>query len=126
VPKIEATLKRTLPRSLAGPRKRRSRAQDAQQSCIVPDCGRPPYARGLCQTHHRQKTTTGKLREIRPYRKRTPGTVKVAGLRLTPQCADAVRAHAAQIGLSLGAAIAQFLETWHASTRKERASDGDA
>ena len=75
MPKTEATLKRKRPRSLAGPRKRRSRAQDEQQSCIVPDCGRPPYARGLCQTHHRQKTTTGKVREIRPYRKRTPGTV---------------------------------------------------
>ena len=126
MPKIEATLKRKRLRSLAGPRKRRPRAQDEQPSCIVPGCGRPPYARGLCQTHHRQKTTTGKLREIRPYRKRTPGTLKLAGLRLTPQCADAVRAQAAQTGLSLGATIAQLLETWHASTRKERACDGGA
>jgi len=125
VPKIEATLKRKRRRSLSG-RKRGSPDQKEQQSCIVPDCGRPPYARGLCQTHHRQKTTTGKLHEIRPYRKRTPGTVKVAGLRLSPHCADTVRAHAARTGLSLGATIAQILETWHASTRKERASDGGA
>ena len=125
MPKIEATLKRKRRRSLAG-RKRGSPNQGEQPSCIAPGCGRLPYARGLCQTHHRQKTTTGKLSPIRPYRERTPGTVKVAGLRLTPQCADAVRAHAAQIGLSLGAAIAQFLEAWHASTRKERANDGGA
>ncbi|HLL53645.1 MAG TPA: hypothetical protein VK447_08875 [Myxococcaceae bacterium] len=91
----------------------------------MPDCGRPSYARGLCQTHHRQKLTTGTLRPIRPYRKRIPGTVKLAGLRLSRHCAGLVRAHADGTGLSLGAAIAEILEAWHDSTRKKRASDGD-
>jgi hypothetical protein len=122
VPKLEATLKRR--RSLAGPRKRGSTTRNEKQSCIAPDCERPSYARGLCQTHHHQKTTTGRLRPSRPYRKRTAGTVKVAGLRLSQHCANTVRAYAARAGLSLGAAIAEILETWHAGPRKERASDG--
>jgi len=61
---------------------KRDRPKKPQPSCIVPDCGRPYFARGLCQTHHRQLLTTGKVKEIRPYRKRTDGTVKFAGPRL--------------------------------------------
>jgi len=80
--------------------------------CIVPDCGRPAYARGLCQTHHRQLLTTGKLKAIRPYRKRSAGTVKFSGLRLTPECADQVEEYAKTNQVSLGAAIAFILEEW--------------
>ncbi|HLL53324.1 MAG TPA: hypothetical protein VK447_07255, partial [Myxococcaceae bacterium] len=79
----------------------------------VTDCGRSVYARGLCQTHHRQKLTRGKLRPIRPYRKRNAATVKFGGLRLTRHCAEQVRAHAARNGLSLGAAIAEIIERWN-------------
>jgi hypothetical protein len=85
---------------------------DDENLCAAEGCGRPAYARGLCQTHHRQMTTTGKLRPIRPYRKRSPGTVKIGGLRLSPQCADQVQGYAEEKGISLGAAIAFILEEW--------------
>jgi hypothetical protein len=55
--------------------------------------------------------TTGKLNPIRPYRKRSTGTVKFAGFRLTPHCAQTVDAYAEERGLSRGAAIAQILES---------------
>ncbi len=83
--------------------------------CITPDCGRPASARGMCQTHRRQMLTTGKVKAIRRYRKRSAGTVKFSGLRLTPTCAETVEAYAAKRGLSQGAAIAEILEDWHAS-----------
>ncbi len=78
--------------------------------CIHPGCGRKSYARGLCQAHHRQLLTTGKLKPIRPYRKRSPETVKFAGLRVTRHCARTVRAYAKRRGISYGAAIAEILE----------------
>src|SRR4051812_7910438 len=74
--------------------------------CKVTDCGRPRYARALCQTHHRQLMTTGELKTIRPYRERSPGTVKCSGLRLTSNCADELMRFAKAHGLSQGAAIA--------------------
>jgi len=79
----------------------------------VPGCGRKVYARGLCQTHHRQwKTNRGKLKPIRPYRKRSEDTVKFAGLRLTGGCAKQVREFAKESNISYGAAIAYILEGW--------------
>ena len=86
--------------------------------CIVPECGRPAYARGLCQTHHRQLLTTGELKAIRPYRKRSTGTVKFSGLRLTPECADQVEEYAEANNVSLGAAIAFILEDWLVKKKK--------
>lgn len=122
MPKLEMKPKRGRPRSRATARERGRPKRSEQSSCIAPDCGRPAYARELCQTHHRQQSTTGKLRSIRPYRKRRTGTVKLAGLRLSHHCAAMVRAHAERTGVSLGAAIADILETWHASGA---AADGD-
>jgi hypothetical protein len=61
----------------------------------------------------------GKLKPIRPYRKRSADTVKLAGLRLTSHCAESVEAHAERHGFSLGAAIADILEKWHAKSRRE-------
>lgn len=86
--------------------------------CKFPDCGRKSFARELCQTHHRQLITTGKLKPIRPYRQRTAGTVKFSGLRLTSGCAAAIEAHAEKRGLSHGAALADILERWHADSEK--------
>jgi hypothetical protein len=86
--------------------------------CTVAECGRPSRAQGLCQTHHRQLLTAGKLEPIRPYRERRPGTVKLGGLRLTVPCAETVKAYAEQHGLSLGAAIADILEGWNARRHK--------
>jgi hypothetical protein len=96
----------------------RGRPKKPKPSCIVPDCGRHRYARGLCQTHHRQLRTTGELKEIRPYRKRTDGTVKFAGLRLSPSCVGTVEAFANEKGLSHGAAISAILEDWVANRSK--------
>ena len=93
-------------------RPRIARVEGDETICAAEGCGRPAYARGLCQTHHRQMTTTGKLKPIRPYRKRSPGTVKLSGLRLTPQCADQIQRYADKMGISLGAAIAFILEEW--------------
>lgn len=80
--------------------------------CSFPDCGRAAYARGLCQTHHRQLLTTGTLTRIRPYRSRIPGTEKFSGLRLSPDCVRKLAARAEQERLSNGATIATILEQW--------------
>ena len=83
---------------------------DPERLCSFPECGRPSYARGLCQTHNHQMRTLGQLRPIRPYRPRTPGTVKFAGFRLSASCARKLRKYAAARGLTPGAAIAEVLE----------------
>jgi hypothetical protein len=80
--------------------------------CSVPDCGRPAKARGLCQTHYRQMLTECRVRPVHRYRKRTPGTVKFAGLRLSPGCARKLKKWADDQGLSVGAIIADILEDW--------------
>jgi hypothetical protein len=90
--------------------KRRKRGTGERSICRAPKCGRYSYARGLCQTHHRQMLTTGELKPIRPYRPRKRGTVKFAGLRLSKHCADMLSRYAAQRDISLGAAVADLLE----------------
>ena len=90
---------------------------EGAQPCSVEGCGRPAYARGLCQTHHRQMITTGTLKPIRPYRKRSPGTVKFSGLRLSPECAKLIQDYAVRRGVSQGAAIAFILEEWLVGTK---------
>jgi hypothetical protein len=62
--------------------------------------------------------TAGKLQPIRPYRKRTDGTVKFAGLRLSRGCAAKVDAYATEQGIALGDAIAAILEGWVAEGAK--------
>ncbi len=96
---------------------RRAVSVSGEAICKAPGCGRPAYARGCCQTHHRQLLTWGKLKPIRRYRERTPGTVKFGGLRLSPTCAELVAREAEEKGLSLSAAIAAILEAWHAGKR---------
>jgi hypothetical protein len=59
--------------------------------------------------------TTGELKPIRPYRPRRSGTVKLSGLRVSPTCAETVKAYAAERGLSHGAAISEILEDWRAN-----------
>jgi len=56
----------------------------------VKDCGRRAYARGHCQTHHHQLITTGVTKPIRPYRPRSPDTVRYSGLRLSPAAATEI------------------------------------
>jgi hypothetical protein len=102
-----------------GKRKKRERA-----CCTARGCDRPPYAQGLCQTHYRQRRSTGKLQPIRPYRKRSPGTVKFSGLRLSPHCVKTLEAYAAGRGLSGGAAIAEILEDWYATRSSNGADPG--
>jgi Ni,Fe-hydrogenase I large subunit len=67
----------------------------------------------MCQTHHRQLLTTGMVNPIRAYRKRSAGTVKFAGLRLSASCVETVKAFAKARGISDGAAVAQLLEDWN-------------
>ncbi len=106
-------------RAAVAPKKRGSpkNPKPVPGSCSAPECGRDSYSRGLCQTHRRQLMTTGVLKRIRPYRKRSAGTVKFAGLRLTPFCAEKVTAYAKERDLSEGAAIAEILEDWRANFR---------
>jgi hypothetical protein len=82
------------------------------KQCCVPECGRPTYARGLCQTPHRQLLKEGQIGVIRPYRTRSRGTVKFSGLRVTRECASEVKAYAKARRCSWGAAIAYILEDW--------------
>ena len=98
------------------------RANAPPGTCVILGCGRPSYARRMCQTHHRQLLTTGRTKEIRPYRPRTPDTVKFAGLRLTPKCAAKIARFAKATRRSHGAAIAALLEDWLANGLKNRAS----
>ncbi len=93
--------------------------------CGVLDCGRPFYARGLCQTHHRQLLTTGRIRAIRPYRKRDPDTVKFAGLRLSRHCAAMLEQVAKSKGIAHGAVIAEVLEEWRSELRQRGGGDLD-
>jgi hypothetical protein len=90
------------------------------RNCTIRGCGRPTFARGLCQTHERHLQKFGEIREIRPYRHRTPGTVKFAGLRLSPRCAKQLQRHAGRRGISLGAAIADVLEHTLVKPRRPR------
>ncbi len=108
----------------ASPQKKRGKPKHPKPEpgeCIDPGCGRPAYARGMCQTHHRQLLITGTVKPIRPYRKRNAGTVKFSGLRLSPLCAGTVEAYAEKRGISRGAAIAEILENWLTNKPK----DGD-
>jgi hypothetical protein len=57
--------------------------------------------------------TTGKVTAIRPYRTRQPGTVKLAGLRLTPSCAETLKRTAKERGISHGGLIAEVVEDWN-------------
>lgn len=91
---------------------RRSTPPRSPRSCRVPGCGRPVSARDLCQTHDRQLRTTGEIKPIRPYRKRSPDTVKFSGLRLSLECAEQLEGKAERERTSLGGAIASVLEDW--------------
>ena len=93
--------------------------------CSEPDCGRNAYARRLCQTHHRQVLKVGKVLPIRPYRPRTPGTVKYDQFRVTSLCADKLKTYADKRNLSEGAIIAEVLEDWAAHRGKKGAAVSD-
>jgi len=95
------------------------REEGGRKVCREARCGRRIYARGLCQTHHRQLINTGKVGSIRPYRPRSLETVKFAGLRLTSNCADRLEAYAEDRGIARGAAIADILELWNEKRRRE-------
>jgi len=89
------------------------------KQCEVTGCGRPHYAQGHCQSHHRQMLTTGELKPIRPYRPRSEGTRKFVGLRLSPATVEALQALAAEEGISRGAAIARVLEEWNVRRKRK-------
>lgn len=93
-------------------RVRRARNQGLRV-CEFPECGRPAYAHGLCQTHDRQKRNGQALRPIRRYRPRVTGTQKFAGLRLSALCSDQIDEFAEENGLSRTAAISEILERWN-------------
>lgn len=99
------------------PTKKTQRAVQARgarqpRSCSVPKCGRATFAKGLCQTHHRQLLTKGTISPIRPYQKRRPGTVKLAGHRVAPETAELLREYAGERQMSLGAVIAEIAHEW--------------
>lgn len=100
------------------PKRKSTHSQAESRLCTIPDCGRPAYVRGLCQTHHRQMLTTGTTKPIRRYRPRSSGTVKFSGLRLSEACAELLDQRAKQSGCSLGATIADILERWHLAREK--------
>jgi len=86
--------------------------------CQIRSCGRRAYAKGLCQTHHRQLLTAGTFKPIRAYRPRSPGTIKFSGLRVQARSAEEISEYATRKGLSLGGAIAAILEEWCVRSRK--------
>jgi len=104
---------------MAGMATKRNASKERSDLCTVEGCGRPRYARGLCQTHRRKQSATGKLEAIRPYRRRSAGTLKFAGLRLSPSCAVRLRELMRRKRLSESAAIAEILEEWNAAEPKD-------
>ena len=92
---------------------------DAVAPCSVRGCNRQSYARGLCQTHHRQFLKKGRVEAIRPYRVRRAGTVKLSGLRVSTDTAKALRDYASANDISIGAMIADVLENWHAHQKQQ-------
>ena len=99
-------------RSAGTARDRRGQAHPVHPVCMVPNCGRRSYARGLCQTHHKQFLATGEVKPIRPYRPRSTGTITFSGLRLSKNAAREVDRKAARERTSRGAAVAAILEAW--------------
>jgi hypothetical protein len=89
-------------------------------TCSFPQCGRPRYAQGLCQSHYRQLLKTGRMTPIRPYRKRRRNTVKYSGFRLSPECAGLLQRKSEREGLSKDAAIAAILEAWHRRGQRKK------
>jgi len=89
-----------------------------EKHCQVKDCGRPGYSSHLCQTHHRQFVSTGKLSSIRPYRARDGDTVKFAGLRLRLEVVVALKRISVEQRFSHSASIAHALEMWLLSDKK--------
>jgi len=104
----------------AAPKKQPPSQPRTAALCSVPECGRPTLARRLCQTHHRQLRETGKVGTIRPYLKRNSDTVKFAGLRLSPLCAQRLQERAHETGTSLGATIAGVLQAWTERVERRR------
>lgn len=86
------------------------RSKGTWRVCAFPGCDRRIESQNLCQGHYRQSRLGQQLRPIRPYRRRGPETVKLGGLRLTPDCADLVESHAREKEFSIGGAIADLLE----------------
>ena len=99
-------------KSQSGGRRGAAAAPDVK-ACEFQGCGRPLYARRLCQTHHRQLLSGEPLGPVRPYRARTPGTQKFAGLRLSSGCVESLKEHAGERELSFGAVISELLERWY-------------
>jgi len=87
-------------------------------TCSFPGCNRRLYAKGLCQTHHRQRSRTGELKPIRLYRKRIPGTVKLAGQRVSRECAGKVVREAQRRGITVGGLVSEIVEAWVAGKRR--------
>ena len=94
--------------------------RNSPNRCEVANCGRPRSAYGYCQSHYRQIRETGHTNPIRPYRPRASGTIKYAGLRITPACAQAIERFAKKYDLSNGAAIAAVLESWAQPRNRRR------
>ena len=95
------------------------RAEPAlRHPCNVPGCGRRAYCQQRCQTHHRQWKTRGRIEPIRPYLRRNAKTVKLAGLRLSPECAEWLTLQAQGQSQSLCATISQVLEDGHRRARR--------
>lgn len=93
---------------------KRSKPPSAPKRCYASGCTRPYYASGYCQTHWRHVRETGEPREIHPYRKRQT-TKKVAGLRVSPECAEQLLAVAGETRTSPHAVMTAALEQWAGS-----------
>ncbi|HLL55962.1 MAG TPA: hypothetical protein VK447_20540 [Myxococcaceae bacterium] len=92
--------------------------------CNVPECGRPLYARGMCQTHSRQQRVHGRVREITRHRPRRKGAVKVTGgLSLSPDAAGVVKQAAQDRGLTVYQLVTDILEEW-AGDKNRSLDDG--
>lgn len=98
---------------------KRAKPPSAPKRCYASGCTRPYYASGYCQTHWRHVRETGAPREIHPYRKRLT-TTKVAGLRVSPECAEQLLAVAKQTGMSPHAVMTAALDQWAGSVALRR------
>ncbi len=96
------------------------RMADYPECCVV-DCGRKVSAQGLCATHRRQLERMGTFHPIRPHRSPRKGTVRLAGLSVSRDCARKLERFVRERGLTMNAAITDIIEAWAVRTHRSQA-----
>lgn len=80
--------------------------------CSAPDCPHHAVAKGLCATHYRRQLRAGKRKADLAVPVRRRDLVRIAGPRVTPECAAALEREARNHGVPVYRVAADVLEEW--------------